>query len=128
MDSLVVVAARFGFVPAVRAGVDESRFVFRSGTHEVFVSSRHELHRGFGEVGLEREFVGDLVRAREWCEDAVDMSRVLRVDRIELRPLRLWEPGESSGPVGELVTLTRPDARALHDPVDWPVLDEEPDV
>lgn len=121
------VAARAGFVPASRPDRDESRWRFSTDTHDVFVSARHELHRVQDDRAMARELEADLAMAREWVESVVSDMRILRVDRMELRPRVGFNP--AAAPSGdEVVTLTRPEAQALHDPDSWPVLDEEPDV
>lgn len=124
MSAVADLADRYGFLPASRPGVDESRWSRSSATHEAFVSAGHLLCRGVLDAHELSVFQADLSTAREWLEEGGD-GRILRVGQIEMRPLASFELEVQAG--DELVSLSRPEAQALHSPDDWPVLEEEPD-
>lgn len=129
MTDLAKIAAESGFIPAPRPGVDEARYAYSTLTHIVFVSTRHELLRldADAPTGVVDEFRRDLDEARGWCESATD-GRIIRVGRIELRPLSVIE-ALVVAPGDELhVVLPTPEGQALHPPDDWPVLAEDPEV
>lgn len=73
------------------------------------------------------EFRRDLDEARGWCESATD-GRIIRVGRMELRPLASFEPFELQIGDETAIRLPTPEGQALHPPDDWPVLAEDPEV
>lgn len=128
-------AERRGFRRACRPDVDETRFVYASATHVVYVTAPHTLHRGVDDPSLLRSWISDLEAARAWCDGAdADETRVLIVDNVMLRPITSMEGRadqvEQSWP-GKLRFATPEEQALIEHDMDlrsWPTLEEEPDA